>query len=61
MQTDKVAAWLAARFLYLHRVVFLVVVRALAVPERAVAVQPLHSPAEGAVGRVGILLTGRLV
>lgn len=51
----------AVRGLYLHRVVFLVVVRALAVSERAVAVQPLHSPAQGAVGRVGILLTGCLV
>lgn len=47
--------------LYLHRVVFLVVVRALAVSQHAVAVQPLHSPAEGAVGRVRILLAGRLV
>lgn len=58
-QSDRLAC--CVRGFYLHRVVFLVVVRALAVSERAVAVQPLHSPAEGAVGCVGILLTGRLV
>lgn len=46
---------------YLHSVVFLVVVRTLAVSECAVTGQSFNSPAEGAVRRFRILLTGRLI
>ena len=47
--------------LYLHSVVFLVVVCILAVSECAVTVHSLDSPAEGAVGGFGVLLAGRFI
>lgn len=45
----------------LHSVVFLIVVRILAISECTVTVHSFHSPAEGAVGRFRVLLTGSLI
>lgn len=46
---------------YLHSVVFLVVVWTLAISESTFTIHPLHSPAEGAVGYFRVLLAGRLI
>lgn len=46
---------------YLYSIVFLVMVCILAISENAVTIHSLHSPAEGAVGRFRVLLTGSLI
>lgn len=52
------SVWLCV---YLHSVVFLVVVCILAVPERTFTIHSFNSPAESAVGCVRILLTRCLI